>query len=150
MIAYRVVDATYLFNETAIRAANELKQKLDLLCERNFFFDAREGLRGVETGAGQNAEGILQRLNRIGRKAAALKADAIRAVDFGLVSGGGDRVRKDVLFDDAVTADQGVATDAAKLMNGAEAADVGVILHNNVSGEGNAVREDGVVVDEHV
>jgi hypothetical protein len=107
-------------------------------------------LGGVQAGACQNAKRVLKGLNGVGGKAAALEADAISAVDLQGMVGCGNRVRKDVLLNDAIASDHGVTADAAELMDGTQAADVGVILDDNVAGEGDAIGENDVVIDRDI
>ncbi len=58
---------------------------------------------------------------------------------------GGEGVGQDVLRDRGASADVGVAADAAELMHGAEGADYGVVLDNDVAGESGGVGEDAAV-----
>ena len=64
--------------------------------------------------------------------------------------GRGDRIRQHILFDNAAAADDGMLSDPCELMNGREPADVGIVLDDDVSCEGDAIRQDRVVVNDDI
>lgn len=132
------------------RGANEIEQVANFRSLRNFFFDAREGLGSIEAGACEDAKGRLQRLDRIGAVAAALEADAVGSIYLDLVIRSSDRIRKHILLDDAVAAHHGVPPDAAVLMDSAQPADIRVVIDDHVSGEGDRVGENRVVVNGYI
>ena len=139
-----------LLHKPALGRADEFEQVLYLPRLRNLLLNAGERLRGIEAGTGQQPEGVLQRFNRFRPKAAALQAHAIRTVDFAFVVASGLRERKHVLLDNRAAAHHGMLADAAELVDGAEATDVGEILHNYVPGKGDSVGQDGVVMNDNV
>src|SRR2546426_716705 len=68
-------------HETALSAADEFYQLLQLRRGGHFHANAIEGLRCVQPGARQQAEGGLQLLDQLRGKASALQAHLVRAED---------------------------------------------------------------------
>src|SRR5919112_1579573 len=138
-----------LFDDAALRGLDEAEQLFDLRGALYLVADARERLRGVELGGEQEAEGVVQRLDRLLRVAAALHADRVEAVALRVVA---DREREGerVLDDDRVTADVSLAPDAAELVDARVGPDVRAVLHLDVAGERRGVRHDDAVADAAV
>ena len=144
-----MVAASYLVRPRSADSMNSMSVKTSSECgegSTHFF----ESLRGVELGAQQQAEGLLDGFDALGRKTAALEADRVDAVASRFARSDDQGKRRHVLRDHGVRADIGVAADAAELVDGAERADVRVILDGDVAGQRRAIGEDRVVADDAI
>lgn len=105
---------------------------------RELLADGVAGLFDVEVRAAEEAVGLTEEADIGGGKAMTLQADLVDAAEFGGVAVC-DHEGDDVLNDLGATAKDGVAPDAAELVDAGEAAYDGVVLDDNVSGEGAIV-----------
>src|SRR5690606_2523550 len=110
-------------DDAAARLADEVDEVLHLgTAERGIALDLLEGAAGVEFRRQQIAICLLELLQQLGREAAARKADGVEAVDARAIADS-LRVRQRVLRDHREAADEGIAPDAAELMDARERAD---------------------------
>src|SRR3954469_4600725 len=100
-----------------------------------------QGLGRVQLLAHQDAVGELQPAHVLGVEALALEADGVQAVAGRLLPHGLDE-RQHVHRGHGVAPHVGVPAHPAELVDGAEGADVGVVVHLDVPGQGGAVGED--------
>lgn len=111
-----------------------------------------EGFDGFRGGGAAHEEGLVGFFEGAGiffGEAAALEADEVDAAGGGWVAVD-DGEGGDVLDDFGATSGDGVAADAAELVDGGEAAEDDVVFDDDVSCEGAVVGEDDVIADDAV
>src|ERR1019366_6951941 len=140
----------HLLHYAALAGADELEEFVHFGAGRHLGADALDGLAGVELGSREQAQGSLQCLDHGARKPSAFQSDAVGAEDADLALADGGGVRQYVLNHHAVRSHEGVAADAAELMDADERAYVGPIADGDVTGERDAVGHDHVVADAYV
>src|ERR1700722_1792449 len=118
-----------LFDEAALRGADELEQFLDLARWRYLGPDSLHGLRGIQSSARQQAERLVQRVDRCSGELAPLQTGCIFAEHLSLTLGNGVRERQHIARDHAVPADNRMPPDSAKLMHTGSRADHRPIPH---------------------
>ena len=107
-------------------------------------------MRGVEAGAGEEAEGGLQAFDGFVRDVAAFETNAVGTEDCDFAIGYGCREGHNILRDYAIATDEGMTADAAELVDAAERADGRPILNFDVPGEGDGVGEDDVATNDAI
>ena len=103
----------------------------------------------VHLAAVKNAVSFLEGADGFRRKAGAFESDLVDSAHFGRIAVGDEKGRN-VLHDLGASAGDGVASDAAKLMDRGESADHGVVADLDVSGQRAVVREDHLVANDAV
>src|SRR5262249_28194181 len=115
-----------------------------------------DGLRRVELGVEQHAEGMVDLLDALFAEAATLQAERVQTVRTRLAGRGYFSKRQHVLSDHCAAAYIGMGADAHKLMHAAQRADYGPLLDGYVAGHGRAVDQHdavshhGIVADVRV
>jgi hypothetical protein len=89
----------------------------------------------------------LQGFDGVGGETSALEAGAVGSEDFSLAFGDGVGERQDVSGDNTVAADDGVAADAAELMNAAGSPDHGPVADDDVSAESGSIGKNAMAAD---
>ena len=120
----------HLLYKALARISDKFEHFADFGRVRPFLLNTRDRLCSVQTGASQDAERVLERLNGFGGVSAPLQTYAISAIYLHFAGCGNGRKRQHVLSDHRVAADHRMTPDAAKLMNAAVAADIGVFIHS--------------------
>ena len=111
------------------------------------FADGYQGVGGVELGGLKEAVGGAELFYLGGGEATSLEAHFVDAVGVIVPLDAGERVGEDVLGGHGASAYVGVAAYSAELVDGAEGTHYGVVLYDDVAGEGGGVGEDAVVAD---
>ncbi len=137
-----------LLQHAALRGFDELDQVGYVFRLYAFLFELCDGLGRVQFGRLYQAVGVLDGAQAVPVKAAAFEPDFVEAVGAGLAFGRGKRIGQDVLGDGGASAGVGVLADAAELVDLVERAYRGVVLDDDVAGEGGGVGQDAVVADD--
>ena len=103
----------------------------------------------VEVAAVEDAVGFFESADGFRREAGAFQSDLVDAADFGGVAVG-DEERGEVLHELGAAAGDGVAADAAELVDGGEPAEDGVVADFDVSSQGAVVGKDDMIADHAV
>src|SRR5919109_1440809 len=129
---------------TAFRPLDKPDQTLGLVAGQALLPHVVQRLRGVETGAIEQAIGAPQFPSHRGREAEATHPHDVEPPDAGGVALG-DHKGWDVFHDARRAADHGQIPDADKLVYGAMAGDEGTILHLDIARQAGVVDHDDVV-----
>jgi len=116
---------------------------------RNLVPDRVAGLFDVQVGPAEEPVGFPQGADFFRGEPPAFQADLIDAADFGRIAVG-DHEGGHVLNDLGAAADDGMTPNAAKLVDPAEAADNGVVLHHHMTGQGAIVGENDMMADQAI
>src|SRR5258706_1566089 len=124
-----------------LAALDEGDEVIDVGIARQLGLEPLQSLRSVQLRAHESPVGELQPAHPLVVEALALEADGVQTVAGRLLPHGLD-VRQHVHGGDGVASDIGVAAHPAELVDGAEGADVGVVVDLDVPGQGGVVGED--------